>query len=80
MPRQKTLSLDVEVKLICDLQICGESNMQLMEAAAEAGVDRFVFVSAHDFHFPGACVKRVPVEPFTFRRTRSNQGPPFYRS
>ncbi len=63
---------DVEVKWICDVQICGESNMQLMEAAAEAGVDRFVFVSVHDFHFPGACVKCVPVEPFTFRRTRES--------
>jgi uncharacterized protein YbjT (DUF2867 family) len=38
-------------------KICGESNMRLMEAASEAGVDRFVFVSAHDFNFPEFFVK-----------------------
>ena len=35
------------------LQICGQSNIQLMEAAKEAGVDRFAFVSAHDMGLPG---------------------------
>lgn len=35
------------------LQICGQSNIQLIEAAKEAGVDRFAFVSAHDYGFPG---------------------------
>lgn len=33
-------------------KICGESNMQLMEAAKEAGVDRFAFVSVHDYSLP----------------------------
>ena len=33
--------------------MCGTSNMQLMEAAAEAQVPRFVFVSIHDYGFPG---------------------------
>lgn len=33
-------------------KICGQSNIQLMEAANEAGVDRFAFVSAHDYGFP----------------------------
>ena len=35
-------------------RMCGASNMQLMEAAAEAQVPRFVFVSIHDYGFPGA--------------------------
>lgn len=35
------------------LQICGQSNIQLMEAAKEAGVDRFAFVSAHNMGLPG---------------------------
>ena len=35
-------------------RMCGTSNMQLMEAAAEAQVPRFVFVSIHDYGFPGA--------------------------
>jgi len=34
-------------------RMCGTSNMQLMEAAAEAQVPRFVFVSIHDYGFPG---------------------------
>lgn len=33
-------------------RICGESNISIMEAAAEEGVPRFVFISAHDFGFP----------------------------
>jgi nucleoside-diphosphate-sugar epimerase len=34
-------------------KVCGTANMQLMDAAAEAGVDRFSFISVHDYVFPG---------------------------
>lgn len=34
-------------------RICGEANMRLMDAAAEAGVPRFAFISVADFKFPG---------------------------
>lgn len=43
-------------------QICGESNISVMEAAAEEGVPRFVFVSVHDFGFPGAAPAPAPRE------------------
>jgi len=34
-------------------KVCGQSNMILMEAAAESLVPRFAFISVHDFCFPG---------------------------
>lgn len=34
-------------------RMCGESNMQLMDAAAAAAVPRFAFISVHDYGFPG---------------------------
>ncbi len=34
-------------------KVCGLANMQLMDAAAEAGVGRFAFISVHDYVFPG---------------------------
>jgi nucleoside-diphosphate-sugar epimerase len=34
-------------------RVCGLANMQLMDAAAEAGVGRFSFISVHDYAFPG---------------------------
>lgn len=40
-------------KCKCLQQICGESNISVMEAAAAAGVPRFVFVSVHDYSLPG---------------------------
>jgi nucleoside-diphosphate-sugar epimerase len=33
-------------------KVCGVANMQLMDAAAEAGVGRFSFISVHDYVFP----------------------------
>ena len=41
------------------LQICGQSNIQLMEAAKEAGVDRFAFVSAHNMGLPGGLWRQL---------------------
>jgi hypothetical protein len=41
------------------LQICGQSNIQLMEAAKEAGVDRFAFVSAHNMGLPGGLCRHL---------------------
>lgn len=34
-------------------QVCGAYNIKLMHAAKDAGVDRFSFISVHDFAFPG---------------------------
>lgn len=34
-------------------RVCGEANMQLMEAAAAAKVPRFAFISVHDYGLPG---------------------------
>ena len=34
-------------------KMCGEVNMKIMNAAHEAGVSRFAFISVHDFSFPG---------------------------
>ena len=34
-------------------KMCGEVNMSIMEAAKEAHVSRFAFISVHDFSFPG---------------------------
>jgi nucleoside-diphosphate-sugar epimerase len=34
-------------------QMCGEVNMSIMEAAKDAQVPRFAFISVHDFTFPG---------------------------
>lgn len=34
-------------------KVCGIANMQLMDAAAVAGVGRFSFISVHDYVFPG---------------------------
>lgn len=33
-------------------QICGTANIQAMEAAHQAGVPRFAFISVHDFKLP----------------------------
>jgi uncharacterized protein YbjT (DUF2867 family) len=38
-------------------KICGQSNIQIMEAAKEAGVDRFAFVSAHNMGLPDWVLK-----------------------
>ncbi|KAK9816943.1 hypothetical protein WJX72_007264 [[Myrmecia] bisecta] len=34
-------------------KICGEANITAINEAAEAGVGRFVFISVHDYRFPG---------------------------
>ncbi|KAI8106752.1 hypothetical protein M9434_001406 [Picochlorum sp. BPE23] len=34
-------------------KMCGEVNMNIMEAAKDAGVPRFSFISVHDYSFPG---------------------------
>ena len=34
-------------------KVCGTANMVLMDAAAEAGVNKFAFISVHDYQFPG---------------------------
>lgn len=34
-------------------QMCGEVNMNIMDAAKDANVSRFAFISVHDFMFPG---------------------------
>jgi uncharacterized protein YbjT (DUF2867 family) len=34
-------------------KVCGQANMELMDAAASAGVPRFAFISVHDYSFPG---------------------------
>ena len=49
---------DVCESCVCH-RMCGTSNMQLMEAAADAQVPRFVFVSIHDYGFPGSCTGYV---------------------
>jgi hypothetical protein len=48
------------------LQICGQSNIQLMEAAKEAGVDRFAFVSAHNMGLPGGVCRHPHEAVITF--------------
>lgn len=35
------------------VQICGEANVSVIREAAQAGVPRCAFVSAHDYKFPG---------------------------
>lgn len=35
------------------LKICGEANVSVIREAAQAGVPRCVFVSAHDYNLPG---------------------------
>ena len=35
------------------MQICGEANVGVIREAAQAGVPRCAFVSAHDYKFPG---------------------------
>ena len=35
------------------MQICGEANVSVIREAAQAGVPRCAFVSAHDYKFPG---------------------------
>ena len=34
-------------------QICGEANVGVIREAAQAGVPRCAFISAHDYQFPG---------------------------
>ncbi len=34
-------------------KVCGSYNIKVLQAAKEAGVDRFSFISVHDFAFPG---------------------------
>lgn len=34
-------------------KVCGQANINLIEAAAEEGVPRFAFISVHDYKFPG---------------------------
>ena len=35
------------------MQICGESNITVIDEAAAAGIPRAVFVSVHDYNVPG---------------------------
>ena len=35
-------------------QICGDSNILVINEAAEAGVPRAAFISVHDYKFPSA--------------------------
>lgn len=34
-------------------KICGQANIDVMDAAADLKVPRFAFISVHDYHFPG---------------------------
>lgn len=38
------------------LEINGKANEQIIEAAAQAGVQRMAYISAHDYQFPGDLV------------------------
>ena len=38
------------------LRVNGEANTRVINAAADAGVARFAFISAHDYAFPGDLV------------------------
>jgi hypothetical protein len=38
------------------LKMNGEVNVRLVNAAADAGVGRFAYISAHDYQFPGDLV------------------------
>lgn len=40
-------------------KICGQANMDVMDAAKAAGVPRVVFVSVHDYGMPGG--RALPV-------------------
>ncbi len=54
------LILNLQSKVLLDrlstlaaVQICGEANVSVIREAAQAGVPRCAFVSAHDYKFPG---------------------------
>lgn len=57
-PQSKVL-LD-RLSTLAAVQICGEANVSVIREAAQAGVPRCAFVSAHDYKFPG---ERFMVQP-----------------
>lgn len=34
-------------------KICGEANIKVMKVGAKAEIERFVFISVHDYNLPG---------------------------
>ena len=72
MLRQHMGILTCNTTCVPRLQICGDSNILVINEAAEAGVPRAAFISVHDYKFPSALSTPSPLTLANLQGERSD--------